>query len=170
MKTAMRIIGPEYNTNRMVVQYTEEMYLPALHRGQGLSENNLQRAQQLAAWKHNLRNNWNTLKILDVKIDQHDGFKVGDECTIHAWLDMGKIKPEDVSVEIFFGPLDANGDIHSPKTLPLQYSKKTNDGNHEFTGMIKLETSGRMGHTVRILPNHPDIDDPFREGLILWAK
>jgi starch phosphorylase len=169
MKSAMRAIGPEYNTNRMVRQYAEEMYLPALQRAGVLSENKLERATQLAAWKQNLRNNWNTLKILDVKIDKHDGFKVGDECIVHTWLDLGKLKPEDVSVEMFFGPVDAKGDIDSSKTLPMQFDKKTTDGTQKFIGTIKLETSGRMGHTVRVLPKHPDIDDPFREGLILWA-
>jgi starch phosphorylase len=169
MKSAMRAIGPEYNTNRMVRQYTEEMYLPALQRSGILSQNDLERAKQLAAWKQNLRNNWNSLKILDVKIDKHDGFKVGDECIVHTWLDLGKLKSEDVSVEMFFGPLDAKGDIDSPKTLPMQFDKKTSDGTYEFIGIIKLATSGRMGHTVRVLPKHPDIDSPFREGLILWA-
>ena len=169
MKSAMRVIGPEYNTNRMVRQYAEEMYLPALKRAVSLSENNLERAKQLAAWKQNLRNNWNTIKILDIKLDNHDGFKVGDECIIHAWLNLGKLKPEDISVEVFFGPLDAKGDIDSAKTLPMQLLKKTTDDTHEFVGTIKLETSGRMGHTIRVLPKHPDIDSPFREGLILWA-
>jgi len=169
MKNAMRAIGPEYNTNRMVRQYAEEMYLPALHRSEILAKNNLERAKQLAAWKQNLRSNWNNLKILNTKIDIHDGLKVGDELGIHTWLDMGKLKPEDVTVEMFFGPLDAKGEIDSPKTLPLTFHKKTNDGTHEFIGKIKLETSGRMGHTVRVLPKHPDIDSPFREGLILWA-
>jgi starch phosphorylase len=169
MKSAMRAIGPEYNTNRMVRQYTEEMYLPALQRSGILAQNNLERAKQLAAWKQYLRNNWNTLKILDVKIDKHDGFKVGDECVVHTWLDLGKLKSEDVSVEIFFGPLDAKGDIDSAKTLQMKFDKKTTDGTNEFIGTIKLTTSGRMGHTVRVLPKHSDIDSPFREGLILWA-
>jgi starch phosphorylase len=169
MKSAMRAIGPEYNTNRMVRQYAEEMYLPALQRSEALSKNNLERAKQLAAWKQHLRNNWNTLKILEIKIDNHDGFKVGDNCVVHASLDLGKLKQDDISVEIIFGPIDAKGDIDSPKASLMDYSKKTEKGLSEFIGTIKLETSGRIGHTVRVLPKHPDIDNPFREGLILWA-
>ena len=96
-------------------------------------------------------------------------FKVGDECVVHTWLDLGKLKSEDVSVEIFFGPLDAKGDIDSAKTLQMKFDKKTTDGTYEFIGTIKLATSGRMGHTVRVLPKHSDIDSPCREGLILWA-
>jgi glycogen phosphorylase len=169
MKSAMRAIGPEFNTNRMVRQYAEEMYLPALQRSEILSKDNLERAKQLAAWKQNLRSNWDALKILDVKIEKHDGFKVGDHCQVHASLDLGKLNPDDVSVEMFYGPLGANGEIESPKTSPMQYLEKIENGIFEFSGTIKLEMSGRTGHTVRVLPKHPDIDSPFREGLILWA-
>jgi hypothetical protein len=61
-------------------------------------------------------------------------------------------------------PLDAQDDIDSPKTLPMQFHQKSTDGMHESTGSIKIETSGRMGHKIRVLPKHPDIDSPFREG------
>jgi starch phosphorylase len=130
----------------------------------------LERAKQLAAWKQNLRTNWNTIKILDVKIDKHDGFSVGDDCVVRAWLELGKLKSDDVAVEMFYGPIDAKGDIDSPKNSSMQFLKKTDQGLQEFVGTIKLETSGRIGHTVRVLPKHPDIDNPFREGLILWAQ
>jgi len=30
--------------------------------------------------------------------------------------------------------------------------------------------SGRMGHTVRILPRHEALDNPLKLGLMLWAK
>jgi starch phosphorylase len=169
MKTAMLAIGSEFNTNRMVRQYTEEMYLPALQRSEKLIQANLERAKQLAAWKHQIRSNWNNLKILDVKFDKHDNFKVGDECTVHCWLALGKLKPDDVAVEMFYGPIDAKGEIVSAITSLLQYSGSTKDGTYEFVGTIVLTTSGRMGHTVRVLPKHPDLDNPFHEGLILWA-
>jgi len=146
------------------------MYLPSLQRAEILLKDNLEHAKQLAAWKQTMRNNWNTLKILDVRIEKHDGLKVSDSCTIHAWLDLGKNKSDDLAVELFYGPLDANGEIGFPKTTAMQYLKQAENGNHEFVGTIKLETSGRMGYTVRILPKHPDIDNPFREGLILWAQ
>jgi glucan phosphorylase len=61
---------------------------------------------------------------------------------------LGMIKQEQLNVK---------GDIDSSKTLPMQSHQKATDGVLEFTGTIKLETSGRMGHTVRVLLKHPDI-------------
>jgi starch phosphorylase len=48
-------------------------------------------------------------------------------------------------------------------------SGKLKGRGFEFLGTIKSESSGRQGYTVRILPHHPDIDNPFKQGLVLWA-
>jgi len=170
MKSAMKAIGPEFNTNRMVCQYTEEMYLPAFQRTRSLMENNLERAKKLAAWKQNIRAHWNELKIIDVKLDHTGKLSVGASCKISAILDLGKLSPNDITVEIYYGNVDAKGEIFSPKTSIMEYSRKNEKGLDEFVGTIKFETSGRIGHTVRVLPKHPDMDNPFREGLILWAQ
>ena len=169
MKTAMRAIGPEYNTNRMVRQYTEDLYLPARQHAESLLENNLERTKQLTAWKLHMRSHWNTLKILDVKLNTHESFKVGDECVVHAWMDMGKLTPDDISAELFFGPLNAKGDINAPQTSPMKCITTGTESKKEFVGTIQLQSSGRIGPTVRVIPKHPDILSPFREGLILWA-
>jgi starch phosphorylase len=169
MKSAMRAIGPQYNTNRMVREYSEEMYLPALRHTETLLNNKLERAIQLSKWKQNIRSQWNTLRILNVQLDKQDNLNVGDECTVHAWLDLGKLSPEDVSVELYFGPLDAKGDIINSKTVSMKFLEKAGDKGYEFCSTMKLETSGRIGHTVRVIPQHKDLPDPFREGLILWA-
>ena len=58
MKTAMRTICPFFNTNRMVCQYAEESYLPALARYNALTDNHLERARALAAWKARVRASW----------------------------------------------------------------------------------------------------------------
>jgi glycogen phosphorylase len=170
MKTAMRAIGPEYNTNRMVRQYSEEMYLPARQHAETLLENNLERAKQLAAWKQHMHSHWNTLKVLSVTVDAHESFKVGDDCVVHAWMDLGKLTQDDISVELFFGSLNAKGDIDAPSTSLMKCITTGAESKKEFIGTITLQSSGRIGQTVRVMPKHPDILSPFREGLILWAS
>ena len=46
---------------------------------------------------------------------------------------------------------------------------QTRGTQYEFAGKIHFEASGRHGYTVRVLPNHPDLGDPYKQGLILWA-
>ncbi len=68
MKNCMRKLGPVFNTNRMVREYTESFYIPAFTRGASLAENNLARAAALAHVKDHLRKTWNTIKIVGVHV------------------------------------------------------------------------------------------------------
>ena len=170
MKGAMRAIGPEFNTNRMVREYTEKMYLPALDRETDLSANDYARAKEIAIWKRRLRENWQGLKILDVHVDNHKTLKVGDAVTVHAQVDLGHLNPEDVSVELFYGVLNAQGEIESPKVALMKPLEKPKGSVYEFAAVNKLLMSGRLGHTVRVLPHHEDLENPLKLGLVLWAK
>jgi starch phosphorylase len=170
MKGAMRAIGPEFNTNRMVREYTERMYLPALDRQTDLQANNFVRAKQISVWKQHLRESWQTLKIMDVNVDNHKTLKVGESVTVRARIDLGQLKPEDISVELFYGPLNAQGEIENPKVALMKPTEKPKGSVYEFVGVNKLVMSGRLGHTVRVLPKHEDLENPLKLGLILWAK
>jgi len=169
MKAAMRAICPVFNTNRMVRQYTEEFYLPAMERYNALTGNDMERAKALAAWKARVSQGWSGLKILQVQAETHNGLKVGDRLTVRAWLDLGTLKPKDVSVELYQGVLDASGEILWPNVVPMIPTSQVEDTRYEFVGEILARTSGRHGYTVRVLPCHPDLADPYRQGLILWA-
>ena len=170
MKGAMRAIGPEFNTNRMVREYTERMYLPALDRFNDLTSNSFARARQIAVWKQHLRENWPELKILEVTVDNHKTLKVGESVTVRASVNLGHLKPEDVSVELFYGALNAGGEIENPKVALMKSSGNPKGTVYEFVGVNKLVMSGRLGHTVRVLPHHADLDNPLKLGLVLWAK
>jgi len=169
MKSAMLSIGPQYNTNRMVREYTEKMYLPAIDHYTTLTADNFKRAKKFAVWKENLRRQWQTIKIGGVIVDDHMTLKVGESLTVRARIDLGQLKPEDVSVELYYGSLNARGEIENPKVALMKPSDKPKGTVYEFIGVNKLETSGRLGHTVRILPRHEDLDNPYKLGLILWA-
>jgi starch phosphorylase len=169
MKTAMRTIGPEFNSNRMVRQYTEEMYLHAAKRETSLSANNFERATSFAAWLEHIQEHWDELKITQVHVDGDDGMKVGDTLTVKTTIELGALNASDISVELYYGQLNAKGEIEEPKTIAMKPLNSSKEKSATFEGAIKLDSSGRMGHTVRVLPLHPDLHNPFRMGLILWA-
>jgi starch phosphorylase len=170
MKSAMRAIGPEFNTNRMVREYTERMYLPAIDREIELTADTFERAKNLAVWKKHLRQYWTGMSINEVTVDNHKTLKVGESFVIRAHIDLGQLKPDDVAVELFYGGLNAQGEIENPKVALMKPNEHPKGATYEFVGTVKLEMSGRMGHTVRVLPKHQDLDNPHKLGLVLWAK
>jgi starch phosphorylase len=169
MKIAMRTLCPFFNSNRLVRQYVEEFYMPSLTRYTALSENGLERAKSLAAWKARVQSNWSGIKIVEVKAGTPQELKVRDALTVHAWLDLGPLTPDDVEVELYQGQLDADGEILWPNAVPMLALGQTRGPLYEFACEVSMQTSGQHGYTVRVLPNHPDLGDPYKQGLILWA-
>jgi len=145
------------------------MYLPSLDRYKNLTSDHFSKIKRFASWKSSVRNNWGSMHIQEVKIEDHAKLLVGNTLTVGARIDLGQLKPEDVSVELYYGNLNARGEIETPRLVLMKNSAKPKDSVYDYSGTIALDTSGRIGHTVRILPRHEDLDNPFKPGLIHWA-
>jgi len=169
MKASMRAHGPQFNAKRMVREYVEEFYLPSQERYLGMAGNGYQRARELASWKDRLHVRWHEIRILEVKGDVHPDFRVGDEFQVHARVKLPGLNPDEVTVELYQGPLDARGNITNPRIVAMSANGNHNGDIHEFHGTVEPETSGRHGYTVRVLPRNPDLIAPQREGLVLWT-
>jgi starch phosphorylase len=153
----------------MVREYTETMYLPSLDRFRNLSADNFKRTKEFSSWKTHLQANWGSMRIQEVRAENQTGLKVGDGLNVHATIDLGRLDPNDISVELYYGNLNARGEIENPRLILMKTTDKPKGSAYEYVGTIVLDTSGRLGHTVRILPRNADLDNPYKPGLILWA-
>jgi len=183
MKNAIRNIAPRFSTHRMVAEYTKRFYNHAAARWDYLTDSNMERIRRLAEWKQNIKNAWSELRIEKVDIQVADNgakgqldskqaqLKVGYQLQIRALMNLGPIKPEDLSVEVYYGSIDAWGDIKEGSIMQLEYTQQNGSQNeHWFEGRLECKASGRQGLAVRVLPKHPDMVDPFEPGLILWES
>ena len=169
MKANLRSVCPVFNTNRMVQEYAERLYLPALGRARKLGANALADARALAAWQKSLRSRWHAIKVISTELDTRGQFTVGDELAVRAEIDLGEISPDDVSVEVYEGDVDAQRHIQNPTVVPLACEGRGGDGAWRYAGSIPCRGAGRHGCILRILPRHPDLGNPHDTGLILWA-
>ena len=87
---------------------------------------------------------------------------------VEAMVDLPGMKPEDITVQLYAGPINARGEIDNPQTLVMSHARQAGGSTHLFTGRIECKTSGRQGFAVRILPGNADLATPFEPGLILW--
>ena len=183
MKTSVKWVAPRFNTHRMLAQYTRRFYNPAAARYRHLLSDTMSRAKAFALWKSEVRQAWPEFAVKEVTMNARNGngdeqlnprqpqLKVGSELTVRALVKLGRIKPHDVSVELYHGPTDSWGNIREGAAIPMEYEKKENgDGEHWFCGRMECRLTGQHGVAVRILPNHPDQANPYELGLILWEK
>ncbi|MBM3210952.1 glycosyltransferase family 1 protein [Candidatus Poribacteria bacterium] len=170
MKTSMATICPLYNTNRMLHEYVEKLYHPCIKYWQELSSDNFAKAKELAVWKSYISQNWSSIRINKVEIDRFSEAKVGEQIRVNSSIYLGNLKFDDVAVEIYEGPMDTQGIIINPKTIPMSYIGSNGDNSHNYQGFIECHRSGLHGYSIRILPRHDKLTNPFELRLILWAS
>lgn len=169
MKTSMVDLAPQFNVNRMVREYALRTYLPASIRFSDFLENDSARAREMSAWKRRVENDWHHVRVEAVETQVPEKVHVGDDMRVRAWISMGPLSPEDFSVQIYHGRLDAHGNFIEGEVVPMVLSEQK-DGKSLFTGAIRYFKSGRHGFTVRVLAHHDDMGTPFETGLIQWAN
>ena len=172
IKASMQKLAPVFNTYRMVREYSEEYYLPSHQRFVTLTQPDLTRGRAFANWLARVRANWHTVRIDRVLVEPQQ-LTVRDEISVRAFVDLGALKPEDVTVQLYYGSLDSRGEIVVGETMDMEHCCPENPpkaGNvHEFYATLRYTTTGQRGISVRVLPRHDDLTDPIMTNLITWA-
>jgi starch phosphorylase len=170
MKRSIATLAPEYNTGRMVAEYAKKCYLSSSERYRKLSSGNLEAARSLAAWRRSLHRGWPQVRVLNVESAGADPMHVGGELCVKAKVVLGPLSPDDVQVQLFHGLVDSMGEIPRPNIVLMSADGKGADGaGWHFQGAIPCHSSGQHGYTVRILPRHTDLANPFEPGLVCWG-
>ncbi|MFW6161197.1 MAG: alpha-glucan family phosphorylase [Planctomycetota bacterium] len=169
MKASMRTVCPEFNTHRMVQEYTERFYVPGIRKGRKLLASGLANARSLATWKQRLAKAWQGIEILSVEVAAQREHRVGAELPVRAAVRLGNVTDDDIVVQIYEGKLNAHHEIQEPTILDMACERCDDDGVCHYTGSIPCENAGLHGCVLRILPRHEDLSNPHDTGLILWA-
>lgn len=183
MKNAIKHTTPRFNTNKMVGTYMRRFYNPAATRWRHLTAEAMSRAKGLAVWKSGMRKAWCDFAVKDVVVQSCDAAEdspvhlksaqvtAGSEVKIKALVRLGGVGAHDVSVELYYGSVDALDNITEGSAVRMCYLEKgQEDGEHWFEGMMPCRSAGQQGFAVRILPWNRDLADPYELGLILWER
>ncbi|HEX5083225.1 MAG TPA: alpha-glucan family phosphorylase [Blastocatellia bacterium] len=170
MKASIGNLCHYFNTHRMVREYTERFYLPAAERQGQLTADGMARARALAAWKERVRDQWSRVRIESVTAGSLDGVHVNSEIKARAEVLLGALTPDDVSVELYVGLVNADGKITGARAIPMSPAGDGGAGRYCFeVRSVACCRSGLHGFTVRALPRHPDLIAQSLPGLIVWA-
>jgi len=171
MKSSIRALSYSFNTQRMVKDYTADFYVNAHERCQRLTADHAARARALAVWLARLQRGWAKLRIESVDAVHESELHVGGKICVRTRIRLGEIAPDDVSVELYLGRLDADGEITDAAAIPMQPAGRNSEGTYTFEAIeVPCRNSGRIGYTVRVLPFHLDESKSLLPGLIRWAE
>ncbi|MFZ4825715.1 MAG: alpha-glucan family phosphorylase [Phototrophicaceae bacterium] len=170
MKNSMIQLTPTFSTRRMVREYTEEFYLPVFKHYRNLIGNDLQNVKHFTQWQHKIRQGWNNIHISGVEIQQ-DHVKVGQNTSVAVNVYLGSLSAEDVQVEVYYGQLDARGEIISDKaeTATMNPVGTLDNNGIRYKAELVYNTSGERGISVRVVPKSEYLYNRFQMSLIRWA-
>jgi len=171
MKSSMKKLGPVFNTYRMVQEYSEKFYFNAEEKRKTLMDNDWKAAKEFTKWKAKLIENWDNIHFnkIDTPANKED-LTVGSNFEVNADIHLGNLTPDDVEVQIYYGKYDDKNMAHSNHFVTMKkINNESKDGNYKYHGEIECISSGQFGFTLRIVPKHPVLINPFEIGLIRWA-
>jgi starch phosphorylase len=179
----LRTLGPKAQATRMVREYVTRLYVPAAQSsaalagpakgsaadgspaGGGAADDG---ARELAAWKRRVVAAWPGVRVEHVEADDAD-LVPGGRLAIRASVALGGLSPDDVTVEVIYGPAGDSDEILSPVRRPLALDvdgRSAPDGVVRYVGEAELGEPGPFGYTVRARPSHPLLSNPAELGLV----
>ena len=164
MKNSIVSTCRDFNMNRVLSDYLEKSYIPAMKDSARISERNYELLKQAVEEEKEFLRHWDDIKItsFSTSIEQKDRLAEGESMDVECGIQFGQAQPELFKVELFYM---YDGD-DSYKVLPMELAQKQGDMTY-YKHSLALEGYGNQGLNVRIKPANVIIQDVHPE-LIEW--
>ncbi|RLA85991.1 MAG: alpha-glucan phosphorylase [Deltaproteobacteria bacterium] len=154
MKAAIRELGARFNSNNMIQRYLEECYLKAHRYLEELIQDDMRGVKELSSWYRKVSRLWEKVRVVKVIQESPPELKAGEPLKVKALVDLGGLDPEEVRVDLYYGPLGPGGEMKQRRIARMELLG-TEEGVWAFSISLPSEETGRFGYYVRVTPYHP---------------
>jgi len=169
MKSSIAKLVPTYNTARMVREYASHFYAPSIKMTRKMTDGDLDSAKALTAWKDRVRAAWPTVIVKDIRLDSMDEVAVGEPLKVSAAVFLGGLTPDDVAVELYYGPTSGKHEIERGTIVRMKPMGRDGEGSWHFAGEIPTSSSGAHAFAARVVPYNEGMSNPYETSLVRWA-
>ncbi len=164
MKNSIMSTGWQYSTARMLMDYTEKMYIPLCNLYNNYYSD-LENVMRLNEWIDDTKNRWDKIKIKQLDNLNNVVIDAGNSIEVACKVDLQNINPEHISVQVYSGKVLENGILENIQVEDMERSSKEED---VYRAKIKLSVGGDYGYTFRVMPKHEMILDAQNLNLVKW--
>jgi starch phosphorylase len=170
VRHTLKSLGPKVLADRMVSDYVSKLYVPAADASRSLN-GSFEGARELAGWKKQVEAGWP-----EVRVDHVDSAGVGDSpevgatMSVHAFVSLGSLSPDDVDVQVLHGRVQEEDDLVEVHTTSLKLVESYESSRHRFDGSVSLQSTGPFGYTVRVVPRNSHLASVAELGLVALPK
>ncbi len=166
-KASMKSIIPQFNSQRMVMDYVRDYYSPAIKQRQRMLDNSAQPARELAQWKQQVRAKWPGVKARRVDAAPQQ-LSHGETLPLKVAIDLNGLAPKDVIVECLIGTQPEGREFHVHECVTLAAEDRKLDGESLFSVDLQPMLSGLQYYKLRVFPHHRLLSHPFETGCMIW--
>ena len=168
MKNSIISTGGKYSTARMLVDYTENLYIPLCNLTKKYYED-IDNVAAYNSWKKDLFTNWKDIKINQLNNLDNITIDAGNNIDVKCEVELPNISQENISVEVYYGKILDNGIVENVSIIPMKLEDKDEENKkYLYTAKIELTTGGNYGYTFRVMPKHEMILEPTNLNLVKW--
>ena len=174
MKHSIVSVSSEFNTHRMVKDYVNDMYMPALQNGRIFRKDDFSRAASYISWRDQIRRNWSNVEVRLHKKELTESetiLKYNDPLKLKAIVKLGAIDPGDVKVQVYLSS-ELHHEIESSdfELIDMSRKKKIEEGVYAYEAEITPSNSGNYRYTIRVMPFSEYEKNMAEMGLVTWLS
>ena len=153
MKQSLCYISGYFNCHRMVADYRSELYDPAHRAFESMARDGFTPARDFVKWSQHLSELWPGIHFLEAPEGPEAATMAGSPVSLRARIDLAGLTPSDVHIEALVGRIGPQGELEETQVLLLE-SIEQQGSVFLFGRAFTPLTTGRLGYTVRVSPNH----------------
>ncbi|GIX21416.1 MAG: hypothetical protein KatS3mg121_0199 [Gammaproteobacteria bacterium] len=166
-RESMWSILPQFNAQRMVLDYITKMYRPAIRGHEVLMRENARGARELAAWKRVVRDAWPNVSLRLIG-EVPAAVSCDAPLSLEVEAALGGLGADDVRVELVLGERDEAGAFRVVSRHPFSPAGEAAGGRCRFGLSLPMLNCGLMHFKVCIYPYHPLLAHPYEMGCMKW--
>ena len=171
MKNSIISTGGKYSTARMLVDYTNQLYIPLCNLNKKYY-NDLNNVAEFNTWKQNMYASWNDIQIEQVE-NNADNITVdaGEKIEVRCAVTLPNIDPKHIRTEVYYGKFLEDGTVQDVKIINMKLEKADQENKkYYYVAQIDLNSGGNYGYSFRVMPEHEMILESANLDLIKWLE
>ena len=168
IKNTVSMVASNFTTNRMLSDYCKQYYFPQSERYSRLAADGGKLAKDIAAWKKFVGEEWNNMRIVSYT-QPNASYTLSNKNKLESEvvIDLGRLKPEDIGVEMLLTSTDAKGQLHIQEVFNYELVSYEN-GVATFKTSVLPERTGMYEVGTRVYPKNAEL--PHRQDfpIVKW--
>lgn len=166
-KASIKSILPQFNSQRMVMDYIRNFYGAASRRRRFLMADNNAGAKTLADWKNKVHTVWPHVSLRRID-DVKPAIPSDETLKITVATKLNGLAAKDVKLECVVGTEDAHGRFEVDACFTLDPDPATSGEETLFTLDLEPPLPGLQYYKLRMYPWHKLLSQPFETGCMIW--